>query len=35
MGKPRVIGMFKPYSPNNKIDNRRKKTFGHKKGKKK
>ena len=36
MGKPRIIGMFKPCVPNSKADSRRKKPFGvHKKGKEK
>lgn len=34
MGKAKMIGMFKPYTPNNKADSRRKKPFRvHKKGK--
>ena len=31
MGKPRMIGMIKPYTPNSKADRRRKNPF--KKGK--
>lgn len=27
MGKPKMIGMFKPYTPNSKADRRRKKPF--------
>lgn len=27
MGKPKMIGMFKPYTPNSKADSRRKKPF--------
>lgn len=34
MGKPRMIGMFKPYTPNNKADRRNKPFKGaQKKGK--
>lgn len=35
MGKPKMIGMFKPYTPNRKTDGKRKKPFtgAHKKGK--
>lgn len=34
MGKPRMIGMFKPCIPNSKADQKRNKSFGvHKKGK--
>lgn len=34
MGKPRMIGMFKPSIPNSKADQKRNKPFGaHKKGK--
>ena len=35
MGKPRIIGMFKPCIPNSKADRRRNKPFpgAHKKGK--
>ena len=33
MGKPRIIGAFKPYTPNAKADRRRTRQF--KKGKKK
>ncbi len=34
MGKAKLIGMIKPYTPNNKIIQKKHKTFG-KKGKKK
>lgn len=34
MGKPKMMGMFKPYTPNSKADQKRHKPFGvHKKGK--
>lgn len=35
MGKPRMIGMIKPYTPNSKADQKRNKPFVgvHKKGK--
>ena len=34
MAVAKKIGYFKPYTPNNRADNRRKKPFGvHKKGK--
>lgn len=34
MGKPKLIGMFKPYTPNAKADQKRNQPFG-KRGKKK
>lgn len=34
MGKPKMLGMLKPYTPNNKMDRKNVKTF-IKKGKKK
>lgn len=36
MGKPKMYGMTKPFTPNSKMDQKRNKPFGaHKKGKKK
>jgi hypothetical protein len=35
MGKPKMIGMLKPYTPNSKADQKRKPFWMHKKGKKK
>lgn len=34
MGKPKLIGMFKPYTPNSRVEKKRNKPFG-KRGKKK
>ena len=34
MGKPKMLGYYKPYTPNSKADQRKGKTFG-KKGKSK
>lgn len=34
MGKPKLIGMFKPYTPNSRVEKKRMKPFG-KRGKKK
>ena len=31
MGKPKMIGMFKPYTPNSRVERKRMKPFGKKK----